>query len=181
MKDILIKLRTENRYSQSALAKELGISRQAYMKYESGEVEPSVEIVRRLSRIYGVSYQFLIDNGVIKPLYDLSSLPDNLYVTENATGGLYAAEPEPAYGTLSKGTYTGSSSDTVSGSSVKKDLITLINRLSADACTELLEMAQQFIQKKQESSWVTDMFTQMDAHPVTSDGITWTREELYER
>lgn len=173
MKDILIKLRTENRYSQSALAKELGISRQAYMKYESGEVEPSVEIVRRLSRIYGVSYQFLIDNGVIKPLYDLSSLPDNLYVTENATGGLYAADPDVAY--------SATPSDTTSSASTKDILITLISRLSSDACTELLEMAQQFIQKKQESSWVTDMFTTMDAHPVSSDGIPWTREELYER
>ena len=52
MKEILIKLRQENRYSQSLLSKVLGISRQAYMKYESGEVEPSVEIVRKLSKIY---------------------------------------------------------------------------------------------------------------------------------
>ena len=52
MKEILIKLRQENRYSQNLLSKVLGISRQAYMKYESGEVEPSVEIVRKLSKIY---------------------------------------------------------------------------------------------------------------------------------
>ena len=38
MKEILIKLRQENRYSQSLLSTVLGISRQAYMKYESGEV-----------------------------------------------------------------------------------------------------------------------------------------------
>ena len=62
MKDILIQLRTENRYSQNKLAKELGISRQAYIKYESGEVEPSVEIVRKLSKIYNVSCDYLICN-----------------------------------------------------------------------------------------------------------------------
>ena len=66
MKEILIKLRQENRYSQSLLAKILGISRQAYIKYELGEVEPSVEIVRKLSNIYNVSYDVLIDNKVQK-------------------------------------------------------------------------------------------------------------------
>ena len=65
MKEILIKLRQENRYSQSLLAKILGISRQAYIKYELGEVEPSVEIVRKLSKIYNVSYDVLIDNAVL--------------------------------------------------------------------------------------------------------------------
>ena len=66
MKEILIKLRQENRYSQSLLSRVLGISRQAYMKYESGEVEPSVEIVRKLSKIYKVPYDVLIDNKVQK-------------------------------------------------------------------------------------------------------------------
>jgi transcriptional regulator with XRE-family HTH domain len=65
MKEILIKLRQENRYSQSLLAKILGISRQAYIKYELGEVEPSVEIVRKLSKIYNVPYDVLIDNAVL--------------------------------------------------------------------------------------------------------------------
>jgi len=63
MKDVLKRLRMENRYSQELLAKILGISRQSYTKYETGEVEPSVEIVRRLSRIYKVSYEYLINNG----------------------------------------------------------------------------------------------------------------------
>lgn len=62
MKEILINLRTENRYSQNALAKELGISRQAYIKYETGEVEPPVEIIRKLSKLFNVSYETLIDN-----------------------------------------------------------------------------------------------------------------------
>ena len=78
MKEILIKLRQENRYSQSLLAKILGISRQAYIKYELGEVEPSVEIVRKLSKIYNVSYDVLIDNAVLpykKIEYKISTEP----------------------------------------------------------------------------------------------------------
>lgn len=62
MKDTLKKLRIENRYSQELLAKILGVSRLSYMKYESGEVEPPIEIVRKLSKIYKVSYKTLIDN-----------------------------------------------------------------------------------------------------------------------
>lgn len=61
MKEILRQLRTDNRYSQETLAKALGISRQAYMKYESGEVEPPLHIIRRLSRMFHVSYETLID------------------------------------------------------------------------------------------------------------------------
>lgn len=62
MKDTLKKLRIENRYSQELLAKILGVSRLSYMKYESGEVEPPIEIIRKLSKIYKVSYKTLIDN-----------------------------------------------------------------------------------------------------------------------
>ncbi len=62
MKNTLKKLRIENRYSQELLAKILGISRLSYMKYESGEVEPPIEIIRKLSKIYKVSYKTLIDD-----------------------------------------------------------------------------------------------------------------------
>lgn len=64
MKEILRQLREEHFFSQDAVAKELGISRQSYIKYESGEVEPSVELVRKLSRMYQVPYETLIDNKV---------------------------------------------------------------------------------------------------------------------
>ena len=92
MKEILIKLRQENRYSQNLLSKVLGISRQAYMKYESGEVEPSVEIVRKLSKIYKVSYDVLIDNGVKnqnsqkKVLYDF---PEESYLEVASSSVVY--------------------------------------------------------------------------------------------
>ena len=64
MKEILRQLREEHFFSQDAVAKELGISRQSYIKYESGEIEPSVELVRKLSRMYQVPYETLIDNKV---------------------------------------------------------------------------------------------------------------------
>ena len=98
MKDILIKLREENRYTQTAIAKLAGVSRQAYMKYESGEVEPPVEVIRKLSKIYNVSYEILIDNRV-----DLMEKPqaenNALYSCSNPKyKSLSVANPTPAYG-----------------------------------------------------------------------------------
>jgi len=92
MKEILKELRGQNRYSQELLAKVLGISRQAYMKYESGEVEPSVEIVRRLSKIYKVSYAYLIDNGKS----DNDSKKSDVQYGHNETTW-DVASPVPAY------------------------------------------------------------------------------------
>ncbi|MCQ2590980.1 MAG: helix-turn-helix domain-containing protein [Treponema sp.] len=64
MKEILIRLREKNRYTQTAMAKLLDVSRQSYMKYETGEVEPPVEVIRKLQKIYNVPYDVLIDNKV---------------------------------------------------------------------------------------------------------------------
>ena len=103
MKDILIKLRQENRYSQSLLSKVLGISRQAYIKYESGEVEPSVEIVRKLSKIYKVPYSVLIDNDLQylqtpKPYV----IPENTYLYVADSGVSYSSGEKSQYPQVKK-------------------------------------------------------------------------------
>lgn len=98
MKDILIKLRQENRYSQSLLSNVLGISRQAYIKYESGEVEPSVEIVRKLSKIYKVPYSVLIDNDLqylqkSKPYV----IPEETYLCVADSGASFSSGEKSQY------------------------------------------------------------------------------------
>ena len=93
MKEILKELRTKNRYSQELLAKILGLSRQAYMKYESGEVEPSVEIVRKLAKIYKVPYEVLIDNQ-----FESGSKTDKkIFYKCNHDGYIAVASPAPAF------------------------------------------------------------------------------------
>lgn len=97
MKETLKKLRTANRYSQDLLAKILGVSRLSYMKYESGEVEPSVEIVRKLSKIYKVSYKAIIDNEFCN--VDLDMDKDNAeMVYDYAKSEIAVASPVPSYG-----------------------------------------------------------------------------------
>lgn len=60
MNEILKKLRTLHNFSQSYVAEYLKISRQMYIKYESGEVEPSVKVVTDLCHLYKVSYDTIL-------------------------------------------------------------------------------------------------------------------------
>ena len=62
MKGTIKKLREQHNYSQSYLATYLEISRQMYIKYESGEVEPPVRVVVALAKLYDVSYSIIIDD-----------------------------------------------------------------------------------------------------------------------
>ena len=97
MKETLISLRTEKRYSQNALAKELGISRQAYIKYETGEVEPPVEIIRKLSELFNVSYEILIDNKL-----NLQTKKKSVTYSRHNRGVLAVASSAPVYGVSSE-------------------------------------------------------------------------------
>lgn len=54
------KLRTLHNYSQSYVAEFLSISRQMYIKYENGDVEPSIKVVKDLCRLYQVSYETIL-------------------------------------------------------------------------------------------------------------------------
>ncbi|MBO4638665.1 MAG: helix-turn-helix transcriptional regulator [Treponema sp.] len=62
MESIVRILREKNRYTQTGLAEELGISRQALIKYENMELDLPLSVVRQLSKLFNVSYECLIDN-----------------------------------------------------------------------------------------------------------------------
>jgi len=64
MESVIKTLREKNRYTQVGLAEILGISRQALIKYESMEQEPSVATVRKLSNLFKVDYACIIDNNL---------------------------------------------------------------------------------------------------------------------
>ena len=67
MESVIKALREKNRYTQVKLAEELGISRQALIKYESMEQELPVNVIRGLSKIFSVSYECFIDNKLPSP------------------------------------------------------------------------------------------------------------------
>lgn len=73
LKENLTMLRGINAYSQEEIAERIGISRQAYAKWESGATIPDVEKCRRLAEVYGVTVDALLKTeqvdgaGVLPP------------------------------------------------------------------------------------------------------------------
>lgn len=72
-KDNLIMLRKINSYSQEQIAEKIGISRQAYAKWESGATIPDVDKAALLAQLYGVSLDSLMKEetldgvGIVPP------------------------------------------------------------------------------------------------------------------
>ncbi len=63
----LRRLRKERRLSQLGLSQELDVSRQAVSGWEAGASRPSADSLRRLSRLYGVPLEYLLDDGMDGP------------------------------------------------------------------------------------------------------------------
>lgn len=72
LKDNLVILRKLNNYSQEQIAEKIGISRQAYGKWESGESVPDIERCALLANIYGVTIDSLVNeysSGNVRAYY----------------------------------------------------------------------------------------------------------------
>ena len=61
LKENIAMLRNVNGYSQEEVAEKIGISRQAYAKWEKGETVPDVERCQKLAELYGVTIDSLIN------------------------------------------------------------------------------------------------------------------------
>ena len=59
-KDILLNLRNQNGLSQDELAQSVYVTRQAVSRWENGETVPSIETLKLLSKLYGVSINTLL-------------------------------------------------------------------------------------------------------------------------
>ena len=96
MKESLKALREKNNFSQATVAKYLGLSRQMYIKYESGEAEPPVKVIVALSKLYKVDYAQIIDNAAGSHI-----AKENIYDNSRISGNLCVASPSVAYGSSS--------------------------------------------------------------------------------
>lgn len=73
LKDNLSMLRKLNGYSQEQIAEKIGISRQAYAKWESGATIPDINKASQLAKVYAVTLDSLMKTetadgiGVIPP------------------------------------------------------------------------------------------------------------------
>lgn len=63
-KSILRVLREKFQYTQEEVSKYLGISQPAYLKYETGETEVSLEGLEKLARLYGIDEYDILENNM---------------------------------------------------------------------------------------------------------------------
>lgn len=96
----LKQLREKRGLSQAEVAQEIGISRQMYNKYERGDTEPSLSVIRSLCTLYDISYEDLLgkENSSEKTKVSYS------YNPKISSGEMEVASPtvaykSPAYGT----------------------------------------------------------------------------------
>lgn len=84
LREKLIVLREKAGISQISLAHQLDVSRQAVSRWESGDTTPSMDKLKVLAKIYGVSLDWLCsDVADEKPFEAVGSSEDN--ETNNAT------------------------------------------------------------------------------------------------
>ena len=72
----IIHLRKQNGWSQEQLAEQLNVSRQSVSKWESGTSIPDLDRIIKLSKIFGVSTDYLIKDEIEE---DSSSLAEDVY------------------------------------------------------------------------------------------------------
>ena len=61
LKENISMLRSVKGYSQEEVAEKIGVSRQAYAKWEKGETVPDVERCQKLAELYGVTIDSLVN------------------------------------------------------------------------------------------------------------------------
>ena len=75
LKENLLMLRNMYGYSQEELAEKIGISRQAYAKWESGATVPDIEKCSMLARVYGTSIDSLVTTETVDGLGNVPPAP----------------------------------------------------------------------------------------------------------
>ena len=65
--DKIINLRKKNSWSQEELAEKLGVSRQSISKYEGAQSIPDMDKILKLSKIFGVTTDYLIKDEIEAP------------------------------------------------------------------------------------------------------------------
>ena len=72
LKDNLVMLRNIHGFSQEAIAEKIGISRQAYAKWETGATIPDIEKCSLLAEVYGTTIDSLVRT---EPVESVGVLP----------------------------------------------------------------------------------------------------------
>lgn len=161
-------LREQNDYSQNTVADFLGISRQMYIKYEKGEVDPPVRIIEQLAKLYKVTYDVIFN--------------ENLSSSNNHSDIQYKITDASPLEFHDSGA---SNSSSYYFNAILNMLPKLIFNEKLKVLSTLLEIVQketevQYIPNKKINSF-NKILELSNTLKLKSDGKKWTREEIYER
>ena len=177
MKETLRALRERNNYSQAAVASFLGISRQMYIKYESGDAVPPSKTVVALSNLYRVPYDVILDDRLNTLDAEDQGAGEAVYKIDDSCP-MEVREPS----LTQESSYTNMSC-------YLKSILEMLPKLIYNEQLKLMEKLAGMLQEETKEKVLPDK--KMDAyyklmelntkyHP-TSNGRGWTREELYDR
>ena len=62
--DKIVRLRRRHGLSQEELANRIGVSRQAVFKWESGSNMPDIDKIKKIVKLFNVSFDFLLDDNI---------------------------------------------------------------------------------------------------------------------
>ncbi len=85
LKDNLIMLRNIHGYSQEEIAENIGISRQAYAKWESGATIPDIEKCSSLAKVYGITIDSLIKTETVDGINMIPPAPNGKNIWGSVT------------------------------------------------------------------------------------------------
>ena len=88
--DRISELRSMRSWSQVTLAKRLGVTKQAVSNWENGNIQPSIEMLLRLARLFGVPTDYLL--GLENTETELSDAEAPQPVTASAAADSAAAD-----------------------------------------------------------------------------------------
>lgn len=183
MHKTLLNLRIQNNYSQAAVASFLGISRQMYIKYESGEAVPPVKTVVNLANFYHVPYDVILDDQLNSFGEEQGEHPETTYEIKQKEPESLAVHDS---GALASSDYLAvRRAPSYYLNAILQMLPKLVYREQLKVLEKLSGMVQAATEEKLKPNKRMQAYQKLEDlvkkyHP-NSHGQKWTREELYER
>lgn len=182
MKDKLKKLREKRGLSQAEVAHEIGISRQMYNKYERGDTEPSLSVIKSLCTLYAVSYEELLDSENSSEATGDSSLYE---IKESED--LKVCDSAAAYGTENYYAKIISLLPHLLLSEKSRLLSEVADSITSEVegrKSQPLKVDQSktyFPTEEESDRYFTEFLNKARSSHYSSHGAKWTREEMHER
>ena len=183
MHKTLLNLRIQNNYSQAAVASFLGISRQMYIKYESGEAVPPVKTVVNLANFYHVPYDVILDDQLNSFGEEQNEHPETSYEIERKEPESLAVHDSGAPANADYLAVRRAPSYYLNA--ILQMLPKLVYREQLKVLEKLSGMVQAATEEKLKPDKRMQAYQKMEdfvkSLHLNSHGQKWTREELYER